>query len=90
MQLERRLVFQTYVKPKLLAKGCTASDVMRFQKAFKMSDYVTTEMRMDLLVNQGKQGGRCKSLRIVAQRRVASMMARGKVASSLSPHHLVP
>ena len=49
MQLERRLVFQTYVEPTHLAKGCTAPYDLGLTKMFNMSDYVTIAMRIDLL-----------------------------------------
>ena len=42
MQLERRLVFQTYVKPRLLANGCKESDVSAMQKTFNMSVLVSS------------------------------------------------
>ena len=90
MQLERRLVFHSCVKPSLLAKGWNESDALALMHRYKMSDYADRKMRIELLNEYCKHGLGCKSLRKLAQRRVASMMGRDKVASSLSPHQLLP
>ena len=85
MQLERRLVFQTYVKPRLIAIDCKESTSSVMQKTFQMPDYVTNQMRLQSLAKYGRKGGVSTLVRRAAQRRVASMIARGKVSSTLSP-----
>ena len=56
MQLERRLVFHSCVKPSLLAKGWKESDALALMHRYKMTDYADRRMRIDLLKEYCQQG----------------------------------
>ena len=89
MQLERRLVYHAIAQPILIASGCKESGFCVMQETFKVSDYVTNHMRVQLLAKYGSKVGAYTPLRRAAQRRVASVLARGKVSSSLSPKDML-